>query len=50
MGYVIGIDKGKSAEFVLIDCSDNFVVNRRQDRIFLGEFTVEIQGVSSAFL
>jgi hypothetical protein len=47
---VIGIDERESAEFILIDGSDNFVVNGCQDGIFLGEFTVEIQGVSSAFL
>jgi hypothetical protein len=50
MWDIIGIDERESAEFILIDGSDNFVVNGCQDGIFLGKFTVKIQSVFSAFL
>lgn len=50
MWDIIGIDERESTEFVLIDGPHNFMVNGRQDGIFLSEFTVKIQSISSVFL
>lgn len=50
IGGVIRIDERKSTEFILIDRSYNFVVDGRQDWILLGEFTIEVEGVSPVFL
>lgn len=50
IGDVIRIDERESTEFILINGPNNFVVYGRQDRVFLGEFTVKVEGVSSVFL
>lgn len=50
MWDIIGIDEREATEFVLVDGTDNFMVNGSQDGVFLGEFTIKIQSVSSVFL